>query len=378
MTQSSGSWPCSPSKVPASLTPLLLIDLTPVECGRSRETAKRSALSDAAGYGYCAGHSRWYWASACACSPLRRHAAGLTLANPRRGEREVGLELLERPARGGEILLSDKGYAGREFAAAAANLGVLVVRPERKDEPGVGPHLAPLRQRIESIFWTCKDLLTLERHRARTLAGLKERISRASCAWPPASASTTDWVVPAGRSSTTTPSWRGINHLGADRLLAAIDLRRRAHLLPCHKPPAREGLPGLEGDERRRFATTTWRSSFGGRSPAARPSTARARSPSTCSRAATTSSSSCPGEGRRRSGCAPCSQAFVTSGDGDGVESERALCVDPACARRAHMTNWAFRSVRAVAQLERFCDQTHDSIQSRPSGRSAARRRGPG
>ncbi len=44
------------------------------------------------------------------------------------------------------------------------------------DEPDPGPHLAPIRQRIESIFWTCKDLLTLERHGARTLAGLRERI----------------------------------------------------------------------------------------------------------------------------------------------------------------------------------------------------------
>jgi Lactate racemase N-terminal domain len=52
----------------------------------------------------------------------------------------------------------------------------LVVRPARKDEPGHGPHLAPIRQRIESIFWTCKDLLTLERHGARTMAGLRERI----------------------------------------------------------------------------------------------------------------------------------------------------------------------------------------------------------
>jgi hypothetical protein len=33
----------------------------------------------------------------------------------------------------------------------------LIVRPRRKDEPGPGPHLAPIRQRIESIFWTCKD-----------------------------------------------------------------------------------------------------------------------------------------------------------------------------------------------------------------------------
>ena len=58
----------------------------------------------------------------------------------------------------------------------------LVVRPARKDEPGEGPHLAPIRQRIESVFWSCKDVLTLERHGARTMAGLRERIlSRFLC-----------------------------------------------------------------------------------------------------------------------------------------------------------------------------------------------------
>jgi hypothetical protein len=47
----------------------------------------------------------------------------------------------------------------------------------RKDEPGHGPHLAPIRQRIESIYWTCKDILTLERHDARTLENLRVRIA---------------------------------------------------------------------------------------------------------------------------------------------------------------------------------------------------------
>jgi Transposase DDE domain len=157
---------------------LLLIDSTPVECARSRETVKRSALAEVAGYGYCAAHSRWFWG-------LRLHLLAapdgtpraFTLATPSRDEREVGLELLARCRGAGcELLICDKGYAGREFAAAVAELGALVARPARKDEPGRGPHLAPIRQRIESIFWTCKDLLTLERHGARTMAGLRERI----------------------------------------------------------------------------------------------------------------------------------------------------------------------------------------------------------
>ena len=38
-----------------------VVDSTPVECGRSRETAKRSALAGWAEYGYCASHSRYFW-----------------------------------------------------------------------------------------------------------------------------------------------------------------------------------------------------------------------------------------------------------------------------------------------------------------------------
>jgi hypothetical protein len=53
--------------------------------------------------------------------------------------------------------------------------------PCREDEAGQRPHLAPIRQRIESISWTCKDLLTLKRHGARTLAGLRERILARFC-----------------------------------------------------------------------------------------------------------------------------------------------------------------------------------------------------
>jgi hypothetical protein len=55
-------------------------------------------------------------------------------------------------------------------------MGAVVLRPKRKTEPGHGPHLAPIRQYIESIFWTLKDPLGLERHQACTLHGLRTRI----------------------------------------------------------------------------------------------------------------------------------------------------------------------------------------------------------
>jgi hypothetical protein len=38
-----------------------VVDSTPVECGRSRETTRRSDLTGYAEYGYCASHSRYFW-----------------------------------------------------------------------------------------------------------------------------------------------------------------------------------------------------------------------------------------------------------------------------------------------------------------------------
>jgi hypothetical protein len=112
---------------------------------------------------------------ACAADGTPRAA---TLTGADRPEREVALPLLARCLRGAETIVCDKGYAGREFAEAVAALDGTIQRPKRRDEPGQGPHLAPIRQRIESVFFTCKDLLNLERHGARTLPNLAIRVSR--------------------------------------------------------------------------------------------------------------------------------------------------------------------------------------------------------
>ena len=52
-----------------------IIDSTPVECGRSRPTARRSNLAGWAGYGYCASHSRYFWG-------LRLHLSALPAGCP--------------------------------------------------------------------------------------------------------------------------------------------------------------------------------------------------------------------------------------------------------------------------------------------------------
>ncbi len=89
----------------------------------------------------------------------------------------MALGLLGRALRGGEAVVCDKGYAGAEFARSVAAPGGAVLRPARKDEPDPGLHLSSIRQRIESVFQTAKDALTLERHGARTLDNLRVRIA---------------------------------------------------------------------------------------------------------------------------------------------------------------------------------------------------------
>ena len=166
------------SRSPGAADDLLLLDSTPVECGRSLETVRRSALGDVCGYGWSRSHSRFFWGCRLhlVCAPDGTPRAA-ELAPADRPEREVALTLLPRALRGGETIVCDKGYAGKDFARRVGELGGIIARPARKDEPQTGPHLAPIRQRIESVFWTCKDLFSLERHGARTPHNLAVRIA---------------------------------------------------------------------------------------------------------------------------------------------------------------------------------------------------------
>jgi hypothetical protein len=159
-------------------------DSTPVECGRSRETTKRSALAGWAQYGSCASHSRWFWG-------LRLHLVctlqglpiGFALAGAKADERQVLLGILAADptllaTRAGQTLIADKHYYGREFEGNLAELGVRLLRPARKGEPQrAGAHLfRPLRQVIESINQTFKGQLDLERHGGHTPAGVVVRV----------------------------------------------------------------------------------------------------------------------------------------------------------------------------------------------------------
>jgi DDE family transposase len=157
---------------------LRLLDSTPVPCGQSRETARRSELAGHAGYGWCKSHSRYFWGFRlyllCAADGM---PIAFELAPANVAERVVAAEMLERVELDGYTVMADKGFAGAEFETHMATLGANFLRPDRKDEPRRHGSLGPVRQWIESVFWTCKGQLTLEAHGGRTIEGLCTRVA---------------------------------------------------------------------------------------------------------------------------------------------------------------------------------------------------------
>ncbi len=165
--------------MPGATRNVSLSDRQGVECGRSRETARRSDLAGWAEYGYCASHSWFFW-------DLRLHLIatlgglpiGFALTGAKADERQTLLGIISAnpslaASRPGQILISDKNYYGRDFETTLADAGLTLLRPARRGEPerpGVR-FFKPLRQVIGSINQTLKARLDLERHGGHTPPG---------------------------------------------------------------------------------------------------------------------------------------------------------------------------------------------------------------
>ncbi|QLH22625.1 IS982 family transposase [Streptomyces sp. Rer75] len=163
-----------------------IVDSTPVECARSRPTVKRSDLAGWAGYGYCPSHSRFFWGLRLhlVCTPGGLPIAW-ALANPKIDEREVLADMLTGDqdllaTHPGQTIIGDKGYVSKHLDAFLAEHGLTLLRPSyRSHKPRPGEYLLkPIRQLIESVNDTLKGQLDLERHGARTPAGVLARVGQ--------------------------------------------------------------------------------------------------------------------------------------------------------------------------------------------------------
>jgi Transposase DDE domain len=183
---------------PTDVPILRLIDSTPVPCGMSRETAKRSDLAGDAGYGYCASHSRYFWGMRLyLVTTVEGMPVTWCLANPKLDERDVMAALLQvdhHLVQTGQVILADKGFAGADFEKFLGDdLGVHLVRPARNNKTDrantpAEKALLRMRQWIEAIFDTLKGQLSLEQHGARQRHGIYARVGQrllamAACIW---------------------------------------------------------------------------------------------------------------------------------------------------------------------------------------------------
>jgi Transposase DDE domain len=158
---------------------LRLLDTTPLPAGQSIATTRTSELAPFAGFGYCPAHSRRYWGfKLVLLGAPDGTIIDFDLVAANAPERQAALALLQANPIQGATIICDKGFAGADFEAAVRELRALLLRPSRADEPErPHPPIGWIRQRIESIVNTLKDQLLLERHGARTPAGLLARVT---------------------------------------------------------------------------------------------------------------------------------------------------------------------------------------------------------
>ena len=187
---------------------IALLDSTPVECGRSVDTARRSQLAPACAHHYSRSHSRWFWG-------MRLHLLGapdgtiraVILASADDKERDVARRLFAIGLRGGETIVADKGYAGAEFAAP------------RRPASTAPPFCAQPERPSPTTACTCPASANASNRssgRSKTASASKP-IGHAPCTdyapasppncWPtaPASGSTGSPAAPHARSPTSTP-----------------------------------------------------------------------------------------------------------------------------------------------------------------------------
>src|SRR3954447_7196330 len=142
--------------------------------------AQRSEFAGFARYGYARSQHRFIWGVRLVLlTDLRGLPLGYTLVPANEHEHEPLADLLTGTPT--EIVIADKGFWGRDYAARLAATGTTLMTPNRtRTAANLGREraLASTRLVIESVFANLKGQMRLEQHLAKTPAGLAVRIAQ--------------------------------------------------------------------------------------------------------------------------------------------------------------------------------------------------------
>ena len=141
---------------------------------------QRSAFAGFARYGYSKSQHRFVWGVRLVLlTDERALPLGYTIVPASEKEYEPLADLLTgTPA---EVVIADKGLWGRDYQQRLAADSVRLLTPDRKRtaaNSGRERALASTRLAIESVFANLKGQMRLERHLAKTPAGLAVRIAQ--------------------------------------------------------------------------------------------------------------------------------------------------------------------------------------------------------
>jgi Transposase DDE domain len=142
--------------------------------------AQRSEFAGFARYGFAKSQHRYvYGVRLVLLTDARGLPLGYTLVSANEKEYEPLADLLTgTPA---ALVVADKGFWGRDYEKRLAADGITLLTPEKTRTPanrGRERALASTRLVIESVFSNLKEQMRLERHLARTPAGLAVRIAQ--------------------------------------------------------------------------------------------------------------------------------------------------------------------------------------------------------
>ena len=158
-----------------------LADGTLISCANYPGCASKSGFAGEAGYGRCPSKSLWVWGMRLVLICDRKGVpVGYDLVGPQTGqERQAVLD--RAAAHSGSILFCDAGFWGADYRQQMELQAIELVTPERHrlgERPPAEKTKASIRLTIESVFANLKLQMRLERHLAKTPAGLAQRIAQ--------------------------------------------------------------------------------------------------------------------------------------------------------------------------------------------------------
>lgn len=158
-----------------------LADGTLISCANYPGCQSKSGFAGEAGYGRCPSKSLWVWGMRLVLICDRKGVpVGYDLVGPQSGqERQAVLD--RAAAHPGSVLFCDAGFWGADYQRQMELISVNLVTPNRHklgERPPAEKAKAGTRLVIESVFANLKLQMRLERHLAKTPAGLAQRIAQ--------------------------------------------------------------------------------------------------------------------------------------------------------------------------------------------------------